>query len=222
MAVLSIAWSSPGSVAPKEDKVVTPKEGEEAGKDEAVAAAVKRADKPMFVYITDPSAADTEAFDKVEKIILTEDKIVMGCKAFACYRLSPDAAAKDRLLSAHGKDVPRILLISTDYKDVTVLEGTKLSISDLWKAMQQEFKAVYKGDLEKYSKAMTKVLQEFDKVGAAMKVQEEKEQRAEKPTAADKAEWAKTRDELKERQTKAEKERDALLKFEKKPLKAVA
>jgi len=220
MAVLSIAWSSPGSVAPKEAKVVTPKEGEEAPKDEP--APVKRADKPMFVCITDPSATDTAAFDKLEKIILTEDKIVIGSKAFACYRMTPENAAKDRLLASAGKEIPRIVLVSTDYENVTVLEGSKLSVADVWKAMEKEFRATYKGELEKVSKGMLKVLQEFDKVGAALKVQEEKEQRADKPTAADKADWAKTRDELKERQKKAEKERDELLKFEKKAVKVAA
>lgn len=214
MAVLTIAWTSPGSVAPKDSLVVTPREGDEKEGD-AVAAPVKRADKPMLVYVADPSAADA-TFDKVEKVILTDDKVAVGTKAFTCIRMNPEQAAADKLIAAAGKETPRIVLVSTDYKETVVLEGSKLSIGDLWKAMQSSFKDAYKGDLEKNVKALLKVLGEFDKISGARSVQEEKEKRTDKPTAADKAEWAKTKEELDERQKKAEKERDALLKFEKK------
>lgn len=220
MAVLSIAWSQMGSVAPRESQVVTPKEGAEQG-EETAPAPVKRAEKPIMVYVADPGAAD-ETFDKVEKVVMTEDKIVIGTKAFTCVRMNPEQAAQDRLVSAAGKEVPRIVFVSTDYKETTVVEGSKLSIGGLWDAMQKQFKDAYKGDLEKNVKALLKVLQEFDKVNAARSVQEEKEKRNDKPTPADKAEWAKTREELDERQKKAEKERDALLKFEKKAAKVAS
>ena len=220
MAVLSIAWSQMGSVAPRESQVVTPKEGAEQG-EEAAPAPVKRAEKPIMVYVADPGAAD-ETFDKVEKVVMTEDKIVIGTKAFTCVRMNPEQAAQDRLVSGAGKEVPRIVFVSTDYKETTVVEGSKLSIGGLWDAMQKQFKDAYKGDLEKNVKALLKVLQEFDKVNAARSVQEEKEKRNDKPTPADKAEWAKTREELDERQKKAEKERDALLKFEKKAAKVAS
>jgi hypothetical protein len=216
MAVLNIAWSTMGSITPRESQVVTPKEGDEKGQDDAAPAPVKRADKPIMVYVADPGAADAEAFDKVEKVVLTEDKIVIGLKAFTCVRVTPEQAAQDKLLAGVGKEVPRIIFVTVDYKDTTVIEGSKLSVSQLWDAMQKQYSKVYEGSLEKNCKAMIKLLQEFDKVNAARNVQEEKEKRADKPTAADKAEWTKTKEELDERQKKAEKERDALLKFEKK------
>ena len=213
-------WTSPGKVAPTQDAVVTPKDGEEAkeGKDDSVLAS-KRADKPMMVYVADP-AGSGEAFDKVEKVVLTDDRVCVGSKAFTLIRMTPEQAGQDRLIAAAGKEVPRIVLVSVDYKDVTVLEGGKLSVGELWKGMQAAFHKAYEGDLEKNVKALLKVMLEFDKVAKARTVQEDKEKRADKPTAADKAEWAKTKEELDERDKKAEKERDSLLSFEKKKIAA--
>lgn len=219
MAVLNINWSSSAPVAPVNDKVVTPKEGEEAAKKDSAskedgketAAPVKLADKPFLIYIAD--AAATENFDKVEKVVLTDDKVLVGSKAFTCIRLSPEQAAQNKLVADAGKEVPRIVFVTVDYKDTTVIEGGKLTVGALWDTMQKQYKKAYDGDLEKNVKAMMKVLGEFDKVSGARKVQEEKEAREPKPTAADKAEWSKTKEELDERQKKAEKERDELLKF---------
>lgn len=223
MAVLSMNWTSPGRVAPPVQKaVVTPKEGEESkegAEESAKSAPVKRAEKPMMVYVSDPSGGG-ESFDKVEKVVLTDDRVCVGSKAFTLIKMTPEQAGEDRLLSAAGKDVPRIVLVSADYQDVTVLEGGKLSVGDLWKAMQSHFRKAYEGDLEKNVKSLLKVMLEFDKLAKARTVQEDKEKRSEKPTAADKAEWAESKKDLDEREKKAEKERDALLAFEKKKLAA--
>ena len=218
MAVLSIGWQPLARVSPSEPEsiVVTPSDGEQAKPSDAAAAPAKAksADKPMIVYVAD--AVANEGFDKVEKVVLTDDRVVVGTHAFQCIRMTPEQAAQDKLIAEAGKDTPRILVISADWKDVTVLEGGKLSVGGLWSAMQSHYKKFYEGDLEKNVKATLKVLGEFDKIANERKVQEAKEQREEKPTAKDKADWTKVREELDTREKAASKERDGLMKFERK------
>ena len=67
MAVLRIDWKSESRVAP-DTSVVTPRETDGKGEEGAPAAVpVKRASKPMLVYIAEPGVADA-TFDKVEKV----------------------------------------------------------------------------------------------------------------------------------------------------------
>src|SRR5262245_36692753 len=120
MAVLQIRWQSLARVAPKKAAVTTPAEGQQ-GDAPIEAPKPQRAEKPIFVYVTDPAAAET--FDKVEKVVMTEDKVVIGTKAFICVKMTPEQAAADELVNANGKAVPRILLVSADYTDVEVIEG---------------------------------------------------------------------------------------------------
>lgn len=217
MAVLNIGWKSltrVAPVAPKTVAVTTPKEGEKAADPEAKAEPVQapRAERPLLVYVADATPA--EGFDKVEKVVLTENKIVIGSKAFTCVRMTPEQAAQDPILAETGKETPRIVLISADYKDIDSIEGDKISISRVWDAMTASYKAHYKGDLDKMQKAMLKVLGEFDKIANERKVLEEKKSREEKPSDADKKEWEKEAKELAQREREANAERDALLKFE--------
>ena len=207
-------WTSKDRVAP-DTAVVTGKEGKAD-----VVEETRRADKPMMVFVTD--SAVVEGFDKIEKVVLTDDKVLIGSRAFTCIKMSPEQAAKDKLLADAGKETPRIVFVTIDYKDTQVIEGSKLTVGSLWAAMQVHYRKAYEGNLETIAKAMFKVMIEFDKVSAGRKVQEEKELRESKPTDGDKAEWAKTKKEFDERQAKAEKERDALLKFVKKDKEAKA
>jgi hypothetical protein len=211
MAVLNMGWKSVARVTPKAAVVTTPKEGE-SGAEPAEKAPVVRADKPMLVYV--PSATPAEGFDKVEQVVLTENKIVIGSKAFTCIRMTEEQAAQDPIVAASGKATPRIVFISADYQDVESLEGDKISISSMWDEMRASYKAHFKGDLEKMSKAMLKVLGEFDKIANERKMLEEKKARAEKPSDADKKEWEKEAKDLAAREKDANAERDALLKFE--------
>lgn len=213
MAVLTIRWENASRVAPDEVAVVTPKDGEEAKpSDEAVA--VQRADKPMMIYIADPAA--TDGFNKVEQVVLTDDKVAVGTRAFKCIKMTPEQAGQDRLLADAGKELPRVVFVTADYAKVEVVEGGKLSVGGLWGEMQSQYKKHYKGDLEKNVKTLIKVLGEFDKIANERKLIEEEKARADKPSDKDVAEWKKAADELNEREKKANEQRDALLKFESK------
>jgi hypothetical protein len=213
MAVLTIKWENASRVSPTESAVVTPKDGEDpAAPDAPAAPAVKRAAKPMLVYIADPAV--TEGFNKVEQVVLTDDKVVVGTWAFTCIKMTPEQAAQDPLLAKAGKELPRVVFVTSDYAKVEAVEGGKLSVGGLWSEMQAQFKKHYKGDLEKNVKSLIKVLGEFDKIANERTILEEKKTRADKPTDADQADWKKTADEINEREKKANEQRDTLLKFE--------
>src|SRR5262245_51125756 len=126
----SVSWKSQERVSPNND-VVTAKDGDEKG---APAEVTRRAEKPMMVFISDPVVVD--AFDKIEKVVLVDDRVLIGSRAFTCIRLTPEQAAKDKLLASAGKETPRIVFVTEDYKDTLVLEGSKLSVGGLWSAMQ--------------------------------------------------------------------------------------
>lgn len=211
MAVLTIRWDNASRVAPAEAAVVTAEEGDEI-KGEIELPAVKRADKPIMVYISDPNA--TEGFNKVEQVVLTDDKVAVGTRAFTCIKMSPEQAGEDRLLAKAGKDLPRIVFVSSDYAKVEVVEGGKLSVGGLWSEMQSQYRKHYKGDLEKNVKTLIKVLGEFDKIANERKLIEAEKARADKPTDKDQADWKKAGDELNEREKKANEQRDGLMKFE--------
>lgn len=220
MAVLRIDWGTTGRVAPAESKVVTASDGDDGktggdGAKEAPAAPIKRADKPLLVYVAEPGVVDA-SFDKVEKVVLTDDKVVIGTWAFKCIRISPEQAAQDPILKEAGKETPRIVFISTDYKEVKVIEGSKLGVGGLWSEMQAQFKKAYTGDLEKNVKALLKVLNEFDKIANQRKVLDAEKERADKPTPAEQAKWKKEAEELDATEKKANAKRDELMKFEKK------
>lgn len=214
MAVLRIDWKSESRVAP-DTAVVTPRETDGAKGEEGAPAAVpvKRSSKPLLVYVAEPGVADA-TFDKVEKVVLTDDRVVIGTWAFKCVRMTPEQAAQDRLLKDAGKETPRIVFVSQDYQDVKVLEGNKLSVGGLWSEMQAQFKRSYTGDLEKNVKALLKILTEFDKIANQRKVLDAEKERTDKPTAADQAKWKKDADELDAAEKKANAKRDELMKFE--------
>lgn len=230
MAVLSIGWSSlPARPVAPEAGAVTPSDANPADRDKPAdpaaekpaLARVKHADKPMLVYIAEPGAAEA-TFDKVEKVVLTDDKVVVGTWAFRCVRMTPEQASQNDLLKDAGKETPRIVFIATDWKTVKVVEGSKLSVGGLWSEMQAQFKKCYEGNLETNVKAMLKVLGEFDKIANQRKVLDAEKERTEKPTAADEAKWKKESAELDAAEKAANAKKAELMKFVKKGEEAAA
>jgi hypothetical protein len=206
MAVLNKAWESATRVSPS-DAVVT---GEVA--DEGTAARTL-ADRPMLVYVTDGSSDGD--FDKVEKVVLQDNKVCVGMWAFKCVKMNPDDVKNDPLLSEDFDEAPAFIFVSRDYEDVKVLDGNKLKTSTVYGTMAKFAKKAYKTSFEKNVKATLKVLIEFDKINNGLKRLAEKEQRAGADISdRDKDEIAKERTELEAAQKAAEAERDQLLGFE--------
>jgi hypothetical protein len=217
MAVLTTNWESAPRVSPTASKVVTPAEakaddGSSASEPSADAPKPQRATKPMVVYVT--AGTSDEGFDKVEKVILADDKVAIGLKAFRTIKMTPEDVANDPLLADKGKDVPRFLFISTDYADVDVVEGGKLSVGGVWTAMKNLARKSFKADFEKNVKEMKDVLGEWDKIAKARSVLDEKEKRDDKPSPADVKKIQKEKEELEAREKKANERRDELMKWE--------
>src|SRR5262245_28995991 len=112
MAAMQIQWTSSSRIAPQADAVVT---SEEAKPVDAKPAAPPVAEKPFFVYVLDPSQT-TDEFDKVEKVLLQDERVAFGSRAFTCVKMTPDDAKADPIVSKNGKDPLRFVIVSADYK----------------------------------------------------------------------------------------------------------
>jgi hypothetical protein len=217
MAVLTNNWVPASRISPESAPVVTssdtaddPATGTPASTD-APSASMPRAEKPLAIYVT--VAGEATPFDKFDKVVLTDDKIAIGLKAFKTIKMTPEEASNDPLL-AKGKDVPRFYFVSPDYKDVTLLEGSKLSVSGFYNAMKAEAKKHFKGDFDKNVREMRDVLNEWDKIAKERKILEEKKAREDKPTPADIKKMEKELADIDTREKKANELRDNLMKFE--------
>src|SRR5437773_11841278 len=126
MAELTINWETLSSI-PKPDKdaaapVVTSEEAkpvDAAPADPVPAAAKPASDKPYFIYVTDGTSKVTTGIDTVEKVILEDDRIKLGARAFHAVKMTPEDAKADTLLAdKRGKEVPRIIFVTADLKTV--------------------------------------------------------------------------------------------------------
>lgn len=217
MAVLSIRWESTSRVTPETAAVTTPAEGEEVS-EEIEEAQKPMADKAMLVYIVDESVSNE--FDKVESVILTDDKVAVGTKAFRCIKVPSSQAESDPLLADNGRETPRFVLITPDYETVKVVEGSRLSVSGLYSAMKSVAKKSYEQNFDKNIRELVRLLNEFDKINNERGLLDAKVERmGDKVTPSDERKIAREREELAERETEANEARDELLTFE---LKATA
>lgn len=183
--------------------------GESAG-EEAEGAEPRLAEKPMFIYVTD--GGGTDGFDKIEKVVLDDNKVLVGMKAFKCVKMTPDAIADDPLLSGKSKDDRYFLFVSRDYETVKVLDGSKMKAKTTFSMLDKFAKKAYKGSLKKRVKEVLKLTLEYDKINNSKKVLEQKKARGVK--AAEEKKIEKELEELAERQKKAEEKQAKLLTFE--------
>jgi len=187
------ASATPASTEPQSDPTVT----------------VAAPDKPYLVFVTDGNSKES---DDVEKVLLEDDKIELGSRAFHAVKMSPDQASQDALLKDKGgKLVPRVIFVTADLKNVKPIEGTTLKVSEVWGAMKVTANKFYKTDLEAMVKGLQEVCNEFNKIYKAGQVLDDKEKRlGDKATPADKKELETKRTELTTRTKKNEEKRDKL------------
>ncbi len=209
MAVLTIQWESAQHIAPNNAEV-TPSDDSTATPVAARPEAKERLDRPMWVYVV--ADGDADAMAKIDKIALDPDKVRIGSKFFRCVKVSPELAAKDKLLADTGDDAPRMVFIDVDYDVVEVIDGKKVSGSKIWSAMQKCAKKSYKGNLDRNVGALRKVLNEFDKIAKERQILSDKEQRGVNDSEAKKI--AKEKEDLDARQKKAEGEQKDLFQME--------
>ena len=215
MAVLNKTWGSVTEMPTATTAGVVTGEDEAGEGAEASEATIMA--KPMMIYVPDGAAAG--GFDKVEKVVLMDDKVCIGMWAFNCVKMTPDDAAKDELLADTGDDVPRFVFVSRDMKNVDTVGEKKMSAKNVFKTMKKHAKKAYTTKFEKNVKSTLKLLGELDKIANETKLLASKEARETDPSAADKKKFQKLREELEERTKAAQEEREKLLTFEAKAIK---
>lgn len=172
---LAIRWESMTRLPTFEKPVITTEETAAAPAEDEPQA--KASDKPYFIYVTDGSSSDDVT--KVEKVVLTDERIALGSRAFHAVRMMPDDAAADSVLAEKGgKEVPRILFVSADHKTVTTFEKNRLGVSGIWDAMRATSNKFYKENLDVAVKAMRDVLTDYDKVAGEQKTLADKIERS--------------------------------------------
>ncbi len=172
MRVLTAQWGSANRVSPaKSDAVVT---GEDSEKKAGEAVSQLMA-KPMFVYVTDGGTEG--AYDKIEKVVLDNNKVLIGMKAFKCVKMSPSDVNDDPLLSGRSKDDRYFLFVSRDYKKISVIDSKKMKAKNVYNAMIKHAKREYSTKFDKNVKATLKLILDFDKINNGMKVLKQKKER---------------------------------------------
>jgi len=217
MAELTIQWETLSSIPQVAKKAPAVTTGEEAAptpaSDETTAAsALTSTDKPYLIYVADTASADVK-FDPVEKVILEDDRVRLGCKAFHAVRMSPEDAKADPVLAEKGgKELPRFIFVTADQKTVKALEGGSLKLGEVWSTMKATANKHYKQDLDAVIKELKGVLNEFDKLGKERSVLDDKEKRLTDKglSEADKKDIEAKRADLDARQKKAEAQKDKL------------
>ncbi len=199
MAVLNINWGALEKLAPATAAVT----GEEEVDQDRTAP---RLDKPLMIYVVAPG--DARAEQKIDRVALDPDNVRIGSQFFRCVKVTPENAAKDRILAENGKADPRFIFVTPDYEVAAVVEG-KISGKKLFTAMTKAAKKSYDCNFPKNVKALRSILNEFDKIENEREVLEQKEGRGVNAAGARKI--AKERAELDERHEKAMAEKKELL-----------
>lgn len=217
MRVLTAKWGSATRVSPTDGATVTGEKSD--SKDEA--SEKPMAEKPMFIYVTDGS--EDGAFDKIEKVILDDNKVLVGMRAFKCVKMSPSDVQDDPLLSGHAKESRFFLFVSRDYSKVKVIEGKKMKTKAVYTMMKKFASKEYKTNFDKSVRATLKLLLEYDKINNAKKVLTAKKQREGADISKGEAKKIdKELAELEERQKETEAKEKELLNFKLKPSKKAA
>jgi hypothetical protein len=205
LAALTIKWESMPRIAPTETSDVE-LTGETVGtsKEEAPATAPQAADRPFLVLVADAGGGDE--VEKIDNVVLKDERIAIGSRAFRAVRMSPEDASSDPILSKAGKTAPRFVIVSADYKSTTVIEDNRLSISSLWDAMKAQASKFYANSLDATVKDMRELMREYDKIDGERTILTAKQEKLKekKGSEADVKEVETKLAQIEERQSKAE------------------
>ena len=134
---------------------------------------LKWGDKPVVVYVCD-EAAGCEGFDKLEEVVLKDEKVALGMKGFKTVKMHPDPRRRRPAARRQGQDRPAHDDRRPDQDEGQRLEKGKLKASTLFSAMKKASGKVYKEKLDKVVKTHLKLLNEQDKLTNAKKVLDQK------------------------------------------------
>jgi hypothetical protein len=116
------------------------------------------------VYVRDDSARRVDS-EKFETIVLADEKVALGVRAFRCVRMTPSQVASDAILADSGDGTPRVLIVDPAASDkIRVLESKDLKASKLFKAMESVSNEFWKEALDKVVKTHMQLLSEQDQL----------------------------------------------------------
>lgn len=167
-----------GVTAPK--RVVVTGEGADATDPEPTADSTPKLrwpDRPLLVYVCDDSGTCAES-EKFEEIVLSDERVALGVRAFRCVKMNPDQVAEDEILADHGKSVPRVLVVDPAKLRVKVLETKDLKASKLYRTMKSASGKFWKQKLDKVVKEHLKLLTAIDRLANVDKTLADQETRA--------------------------------------------
>ncbi|MDJ0973013.1 MAG: hypothetical protein QNJ98_00960 [Planctomycetota bacterium] len=195
-----------------------------AGESEAAKDGTSKArllPKPVLIYVTD--GTESSPFDKIEKVVLIDEKVSIGMWAFETVKMAPDKVRKDKILSAQWEeDQDRgFIFVSRDTKTIEVIDMKRMSTKTVFETMTTFANAAYKSDFETTLKDVLKVLTEFDKINNKRRRLTNKEATLTAENDKEALEdVALERQALDALETEMNAKRDKLLKFELKETKA--
>ena len=134
-------------------------------------------DRPILVYVCDDTTTCAES-EKFEEIVLADERVSLGVRAFRCVKMTPDQVAEDAILADQGTSVPRILVVNPSKLRVKVLETKELKASKLYKTLKSASGKFWKEKLDKVVKAHLKLLTEQDRIANVDKGLADREARA--------------------------------------------
>lgn len=177
---IGIQWAPVDSISNAARAVVSGDVVSEDASDEAASnqPTLKWIDKPILVYVCD-EAEGCEEFEKIEEIVLKDERVALGMKAFRTLKMHPDDVDADPILKDHGKGVPRMIFLEPNKMKFQVIEAKKIKSSSLYKAMKKTAKGFWKESLDKVVKSHQKLLVEQDKLANEIKTLADKKDRLE-------------------------------------------
>ncbi|MDF1700235.1 MAG: hypothetical protein P1V36_03665 [Planctomycetota bacterium] len=178
MQDINIQWRTAETISKVAKAVVSGDEASEETETVSREPVLKWTDKPLLVFICD-EASGCEAFDKIEELVLKDEKIALGMKAFRTVKMHPEHAAADPLLKDQGKGVPRMVFVNPAKMNFHVLEPKKVKPSALYSMMKRTAKGYWKESLDKVVKGHLKLLVQQDKLANQLKTLEAKKARVE-------------------------------------------
>jgi len=125
------------------------------GMTEEESAKTMRADKPLFVFISDPDADEGTEDDKA----FTDERVSVGARFFDCVRISKADAAEDRILKAYAPKAPILVFLRPSY-DVVTTHPARFNASKIFDAMSSTVKKDYKNSVDAVLKAQRDIEKE--------------------------------------------------------------
>jgi hypothetical protein len=132
----------------------------------------REAGEPLLIYLTTSAPDAQKRVDELEQNLSQDESVALSSRLFHPIRLKGDSVTKEHqywsLLG--GKELPRIVVVSTDGTKVASFDGKQATGSAIFAAMKRAAAKTYKTSLETVVKQRRDLLDEMDRVTAKLGV----------------------------------------------------